>query len=240
MAVTVGILHQSGGGKTTSIVVNPDGKCLYLKEGHPNKATEYNAMNPETTVIINADMKNLPFPLDNKWIEGTNLFTTSNIERISSLLNKINEGTKIKSVFIDTLNGLMLDKEMLDSKRLTFDKWYDFAKDIYELISICNRFRKDLIIYFGGHVTLYTDIDGSESKCLVTNGKKLEKIKLESKLPIVLFGSVEKGLQGDNNYFFETQANRSTGKTPLGMFNDFKIVNSLKLIDDTIRNYYQI
>ena len=71
MAVTVGILHQSGGGKTTSIVVNPDGKCLYLKEGHPNKATEYNAMNPETTIIINADMKNLPFPLDNKWIEGT-------------------------------------------------------------------------------------------------------------------------------------------------------------------------
>ena len=70
--------------------------------------------------------------------------------------------------------------------------------------------------------------------------KKLEKIKLESKLPIVLFGSVEKGLQGDNNYFFETQANRSTGKTPLGMFNDFKIANSLKLVDDTIRNYYQI
>ena len=91
-----------------------------------------------------------------------------------------------------------------------------------------------------GHVALYTDIDGNESKCLVTNGKKLEKIKLESKLPIVLFGKVDRGLNGDNKFYFETQANRSTAKSPLGMFTDFQIPNSLKLVDDTIREYYDI
>jgi len=49
-----------------------------------------------------------------------------------------------------------------------------------------------------------------------------------------------KGLRGVNTYEFETQANRSTGKSPIKMFKDFLIPNSLKLVDDTIRAYYRI
>jgi hypothetical protein len=240
MAITVGIFQMSGGGKSTSIVVNPDGKCVYLPPNHPNKAESYNAMNPESTVIINSDTKRVPFPLDGKWKEGINLFTTSDSNKILAILKKIGEGTKIKSVVIDTINGIMVDKEMLESKKLTYDKWADLAKDIYELISTSNTLRDDLIVYFTGHVTLYTDVDGNESKCLITNGRKLEKIKLESKLPIVLFGSVDRGLNGENNYFFETQTNRSTAKTPLGMFDVFRIPNSMKLVDDAIRKYYSL
>jgi len=230
MAITAGIFQQSGGGKSTSIVINPDGTY------NPEK---YEGMDPETTVVINSDKKRLPFRGDG-WKEGTNLFTTSNSEQIKTLLTKIGSGTKIKSVIVDTINGIMVDKEMLESRKLTFDKWADLAKDIYELISVCNGLRDDLIVYFMGHVALFTDVDGNESKCLVTNGRKLEKIRLESKLPIVLFGQVERGLNGDNKYFFETQSNRSTGKTPMGMFSEFKIPNSLKLVDDTIRNYYSL
>lgn len=251
MAITVGIFQMSGGGKSTSLVINPDGKCIYLPEGNPNKADVYEGMNPETTVIINADRKRLPFP-SKDWVEGVNLFTKSSIEYILGkgieaknpnefgLLQKIGAGTKIKSVVLDTINGVMVDKEMLESKKLSFDKWADLAKDIYEIITVANSLREDLVIYLTGHVTLFTDVDGNESKCLVTNGRKLEKIKLESKLPIVLFGSVERGSNGDNKYYFETQSNRSTAKTPMGMFNEFKIPNSLKLVDDKIREYYEI
>ena len=230
MSISVGIFQMSGGGKSTSIVINPDGTY---------NPQEYQGMNPETTVIFNADRKRLPFKASG-WIEGTNVFTISDTEKIKGILQKINTGTKIKSVIIDTINGVMVDKEMLESKKLTYDKWADFAKDIYELISVCNGMRDDLIIYFTGHVTLFTDVDGNESKCLITNGRKLEKIKLESKLPIVLFGTVERGSNGNNKYYFETQANRSTAKTPLGMFSDFKIPNSLSLVDKTIREYYEI
>lgn len=230
MAITVGIFQMSGGGKTTSIVINPDG--IY-------NPSDYKGMNPETTVLINADKKRIPFRPEN-WIEGKNYFQTSNSEEILGILNGVNKGTKIKSIIIDTINGVMVDKEMLESKKLTFDKWADLAKDIYEMISVANGLRNDLIVYFMGHVSLYTDVDGNESKCLVTNGRKLEKIKLESKLPIVLFGTVDRGSEGNNKYYFETQANRSTGKTPLGMFSEFKIPNSLKLVDDTIRQYYGI
>lgn len=230
MAITVGIFNQSGGGKSTSIVINPDGTY---------NPSEYKGMDPDTTVVINSDMKRLPFKSE-KWIEGTNVFTNSDINYIKDLLKRISSGTKIKAVVIDTINGVMVDKEMLESKKLSFDKWADLAKDIYEIVSIANGLRDDLVIYFTGHVTLYTDVDGNESKCLITNGRKLEKIKLESKLPIVLFGTVERGSNGNNKYYFETQSNRSTAKSPLGMFDKFKIPNSLSLVDSKIREYYDI
>ena len=54
MAITVGLFQMSGGGKTTSIVINPDGKY---------DPDNYQGMNPESTVIFNSDKKRLPFKL---------------------------------------------------------------------------------------------------------------------------------------------------------------------------------
>lgn len=119
----------------------------------------------------------------------------------------------------------------------TFD---DLAKDFYRLIVKANSMRDDLVIYLFGHVQLQTDIYGDEQLTLLTNGRKLEKIKLETKVPIVLVSHSEHGSNGDNNYSFETQKNRSIGKTPIGMFKDFRIPNSLNLVDTTIREYYGI
>lgn len=241
MAITVGIFAESGQGKTTSIVVNPDSKCVYLYDGHPKKADKYEGIDPKSAVIINADKKALPFPSDDKWITNKNVFWETDVNKIKDLLLNANKYDHIKTIFIDTLNGIMIDKEMNDIRKKSYDKWADLAQQIYDLISFCNStLRKDIVVYFGGHVTTYTDVDGDESKCLITNGRKLEKIKLETKLPVVLFCSVDRGVNGEHEYRFETQANRSTGKTPLGMFKDFLIPNSLKLVDDTIREYYGI
>lgn len=230
MAITVGIFAPSGGGKTTSLVINPDGKYDPAK---------YEGIDFETSVIFNCDGKKVPFKTD-KLVKGVNYFETSDSDFILKSIKAIGAGTKTKRVFIDTINGIMVDKEMLESKKLTFDKWADLAREIYEIIYEANKLRDDLVIYFMGHVTLYTDVDGNESKCLITNGRKLEKIKLESKLPVVLFGAVERGSNGNNKYFFETQANRSTAKSPIGMFDTFTISNSLSLVDSKIREYYGI
>jgi len=231
MAVTVGVFTMSGGGKTTSLVINPDG--TYTPE-------DYKGMDLSTTIYFNCDKKKVPFKSE-KLVKGLNYFETSDSNLILSTIKAVSEkGPQYKAVIIDTINGVMVDKEMLESKKLTFDKWMDLAKDIYELISVANGLRDDLVIYLLGHVTLYTDVDGNESKCLVTNGRKLEKIKLESKLPIVLFGGVDRGSEGKNKHYFETQSNRSTAKSPIGMFEEFSIPNSLKLVDDKIRTYYGI
>lgn len=198
-------------------------------------------MNPKSTVIINSDRKDLPFPSNGQWLEGRNVFTISDVKDIKAKLKELNLIAGVKSIYIDTVNGIMLDREMSEKKKLTYDKWADLAYDVYELISFCNtELRPDLIVYLSGHVTVFTDVDGNEAKCLVTNGRKLEKIKIESKLPIVLFTAVTKGSRGQNTYQFETQSNRSTAKSPIGMFDEFLIPNSLKLVDDTIRKYYGI
>jgi hypothetical protein len=115
MATTIGVFGKSGDGKSTSIVVNPDGTY---------DPVNYLGMNPKTTVYINADKKKPPFPLGDVWEKGKNYFITSDSEAISTMVKGISEkGLGIKSIIIDTLNGVCLDKEMLESKKLTFDKW---------------------------------------------------------------------------------------------------------------------
>ena len=51
---------------------------------------------------------------------------------------------------------------------------------------------------------------------------------------------VEYGDDGDNKYWFQTKANHSSAKTPLGLFSEFEIPNSLKLVDDAVRKYYKM
>lgn len=242
MAITVGILAESGQGKSTAMIVNPDGS-IDVEGMLKGDLTNYKGMEASSTVWINSDRKSLPFPKPEKngWVVNKNLFWESNVDKIKDLLINVNKYQQFKSIYIDTVNGIMLDKEMGDIKKKSYDKWTDLAQNIYDLITFCNNeLRPDLIVYLSGHVGIYTDTDGNESKCLITNGKKLEKIRLETKLPIVLFGAKTVGTGGKHEYKFETQSNRSTAKSPIGMFQEFIIPNSLKLVDTTIREYYGI
>jgi hypothetical protein len=234
MGKTVGIFSMSGEGKTTSTIVNPDGKYDFTKEG-------YNGMDPKTHFIINCDKKELPFP-GNMWCaEEKNYASTSDYDSILKCIDYCAKTQEIKSVSIDTINSYLTFKEFNDRKKMTFDQWRDLALDIVELINLCNtKLRKDQIAYLFGHVELITDVNGEEKKVLATTGKKLKKIFPESLLPIVLFGRVDGGLDGDNTHYFETKSSKSTAKTPIGMFPNFLIPNSLKLVDSSIRSYYKI
>ena len=70
------------------------------------------------------------------------------------------------------------------------------------------------------------------------SGKKLTKTQPEGFYPIILMTRVEYGDSGENLYWFQTKANNSSAKTPIGMFDKFEIPNSLSYVDSTIRNYY--
>ena len=124
---------------------------------------------------------------------------------------------------------------------MTYDQWKDIANDVIELNALCNSLlREDQIAYIFGHTMLQTQMDGSEKSVFSVIGKKLTKTQPEAFYPIVLMTRVETGSDGDNKYFFQTKACNSSAKTPLGMFKDFEIPNSLKLVDDTIRDYYKM
>lgn len=91
-----------------------------------------------------------------------------------------------------------------------------------------------------GHTMLQTQPDGSEKTVFSVSGKKLTKTQPEGFYPIVLMTRVDYGEDGNNKYYFQTKANHSSAKTPLGMFDKFEIPNSLKLVDDAIRKYYNM
>ena len=57
---------------------------------------------------------------------------------------------------------------------------------------------------------------------MLTNGRKLNKICLESKLTTVLLAKAV-----DGKYMFETHAHNSTAKTPMGAFDEDEIPNDI-------------
>lgn len=257
MAVLVLIAGESGDGKTTSIFVPPSGKFPKKENGKGIDIKKYflpenyEGIHGNDMLYYNCDGKSLPFdPKSVGLIEGKNMFTSTFNKPLTAQtfigntkisnksegdLDKIHKGKK-KIVIIDTMNGAMNDKEMLETKTLSWDKWYDLAKDFYALSVKCNSLRDDLIVYVFAHIALQTNIEGNEERRLLTNGKKLEKIRLESKASIVLTTNVV-GVGGDNEFYFETAKNKSIAKTPPGMFDEFLIPNSLKLVDSAIRRH---
>jgi len=232
MGVIVGIFGMSGDGKTTSTIINPDGKY---------NPTDYKGMDPKSHLIINLDKKRLPFPGGMWGVEQKNYLETSDIAEIKSLIQFAAKNPDIKSITLDTINLYLAYKEYNDRKKLTFDNWRDISNDLIEINTLCNTIlREDQIAYIMGHVELITDVDGKEKKALSVIGKKSKRQMPEGFYPICLFTRVESDGEGGNEYFFQTRACNSTAKTPLGLFSDFEIPNSLKLIDTTIREYYKI
>lgn len=232
MGKVVAILGSSGEGKTTSTIINPDGTY------NPD---DYQGMDPKTHFILNLDRKTLPFPAGMWGPEQKNYHEPVDFAQIKADIQAIAKLPHVKSVAIDTINIYLAMKEFNDRKKMSYDQWRDVANDVIELNMLCNTtLRDDQIAYIFGHTMLQTQQDGSEKMVFSVIGKKLSKTQPEGFYPIVLMTRVEFGDDGDNKYFFQTKANHSSAKTPIGMFKDFEIPNSLKLVDDTVRSYYKI
>jgi hypothetical protein len=234
MAVICGIFGMSGDGKTTSTIINPDGTYEFTKDG-------YKGMNPSSHFIINLDRKTLPFPAGMWAKEKGNYLETSEIADIRACIQHCAKTLTIKSISFDTINLYLAHKEYNSRQRMTYDQWADLAQDLLEINTLCNTLlRPDQIAYIMGHVELMTDVDGVEKKVLAVSGKKSKKQMPEGFYPLVLMTRIECDGMGGNKFFFQTKAQNSTAKTPIGMFADFEIPNSLRLVDDTIRKYYNI
>lgn len=232
MAKIVAILGSSGDGKTTSTIINPDGTF---------NLDDYQGMNPESHFILNLDRKTLPFPAGMWGLDKKNYYEPKDFKEIRMMIEWCAKQPNIKSVAIDTVNIYLAMKEFNDRRKMTYDQWKDVANDVIELNMLCNTtLRDDQIVYIMGHTMLQTQADGSEKTVFSVIGKKLTKTQPEGFYPMVLMTRVEYGDNGDNKYYFQTKANHSSAKTPLGMFKDFEIPNSLRLVDDTIREYYKM
>lgn len=196
------------------------------------KTTSLEKLDPKQTFYIDADGKGLSWKGWRKQYnkENKNYFQCDAPEQIFSLMQTIDEKQKqIKFLVIDTLNGCMVADEMRRSKEKTYDKWMDLAQSVYNIVDYSNKMRDDLTVILIGHTQ--TSDDGFT--CMLTNGRKLNKICLESKMTTVLLSRINE----NGEYVFETRARNSTAKTPRGAFDVDEIPNDITLVIDALKDF---
>lgn len=93
-------------------------------------------------------------------------------------------------------------------------------------------YRDDLTIIFTAHTQTDHDEAGYMFTRIKTSGKKLDKICLESKFTTVLLSKCV-----DGAYKFETQANNSTAKSPMGAFDQMEIDNDIVEVMKALEDY---
>ena len=208
---------------------------LFIGNSGAGKSTALRTLNPDETLIINADKKSLPWPRWKKQYnaEKKNYVVCDSAKAIQQYLKVVSEQRpQIKNVVIDTLNGVMLAVEMAERKANTFSDWKELAVNIYGICDMSGTLRDDLNVICTAHAQTELTDGGYQFTHMKTSGKKLEKIVVESKFTHVF---IAKGNQG--KFVFETHANNSTAKTPLGLFEEDEIPNDAQMIIDRIKEY---
>lgn len=205
MANVIGIMGESGSGKTTSM----------------------RNLDPKTTFYVDCDKKGLSWRGWRKLYNGDskNYVSTDIHQVVMNILKKVNEDksfSHVKTVIVDTLNGLMVADEMRRMSEKSYDKWQDLAQSVYYLVDYALTMRDGVTVIFVAHTQTDHDDNGYLFTRIKTSGRKLDKICLESKLTTVLWSDVK-----DGEYIFHTRAEHSTAKTPLGMFEEDEIPNDI-------------
>lgn len=213
MAKVLCVMGESGSGKTTAMRNLP----------------------PESTLYIDCDGKGLSWKgWRNQYnVERKNYAKTSDKGKVASLLGKCNEMPQIKYIIVDTINGIMVDDEFARMGEKNYDKWQDLAAAVYGLISLALKMRDDLTVIFIAHSQTERDDFGNAFTRVKTSGRKLDKIVLESKFTTVLLA--KRNAHGE--YVFETHANNSTAKTPMGAFDADEIPNDITEVLKALEEY---
>jgi hypothetical protein len=197
---------------------------LILGESGSGKSASLRNFKKGEVGIINVAGKPLPFKGD------LGSYSTDNYAQIHAILEK----AKAKIIVIDDAQYLMANEFMRRAKETGFQKFTDIGQNYWNLImTVINKLDDDVVVYFMSHIE--RDQEGHEK--VKTIGKLLdEKITTEGLFSIVLKTQVK-----DGKYSFVTQTNgMDTVKSPIGLFEELEIDNDLKIVDQKIREYYEL
>ena len=215
MADLICVMGESGSGKTTSL----------------------RTLDPATTYIIDCDKKGLSWRgWKRQYNEGAKNYRLEDDNAIIldmlRVINAMPSYAHIKTVVIDTINGIMVADEYHRKDTKGYDKWADLAWAVYGIIDYALTMRDDLTVVFMAHAQTERDDSGALFTRIKTSGKKLDKIVLESKFTTVLNSKVVNG-----EYVFETRSPTSTAKAPMGLFEAQTIPNDMQAVIDALDAY---
>lgn len=194
---------------------------LVLGESGNGKSTSLRNFKPDEVGIFNVAAKPLPF-------RGK----LPKIDRPS--YSMIKAGLKANSCncyIIDDANYLLSFENFQKAKETGYGKFIDMAQSFEQMLEAIMNTSDDTITYVLMHPEY--DVNGRMKPKLV--GKMLdEKLCVEGLFPIVLIAK-----RDDEGYWFVTKTDGNTpAKAPMGMFDEEKIPNDLKAVDDVIREYW--
>ena len=223
MAKVIGVMGESGSGKTTSMRNLPYEKTVYIdcdKKGLNWKGwkNQYHSTKDEKNAI--------------------NYLKTDNFGTVSSFLDHINGDERYQNVdyvVIDTINGLMVAEEMKILAMTSGDKrsaWSDLAQNGWALINKCLGLRENLTVIILAHSETISDDNGLIRTRIKTNGRKLETLVLESKMTTVVWA-----VRQDGKYKFILSADGSTCKVPLGAFQEDECDNDIMIVIKALEDY---
>jgi hypothetical protein len=209
------------------------------------KSTSLQTLNPETTVIINSDKKDLPFK---GWKslyseEKKNYREISSHTELIDTLEYVNKNPKILTCIFDTWNREMIDYTMSKAFRSSVDgrkAWLKFGVEQYEFLqSIPIYYRTELNIYLLCHIETFNNDYGILMERIAAPGNMMTNLVPESFSSIVLYTEVQAVPGQRPEYYFRTvNSGYDTAKSPLGLFEEIRIPNDLGIIDKKIREYY--
>jgi hypothetical protein len=206
-----------------------------MGESGSGKTTSCRNLDPSTTFYIDCDLKGLSWKGWRKQynVENKNYYKGNFPTMVMKYLDNINKNAKhIKTVVIDTLNGIMIGEEMRSRSNKNYDKWTDLAGYVYDIVEYALTVRDDLNVVFIAHTQTETNDLGYTFTRIKTSGRKLDKISLESKFTTVLLSK-----KIDDSYVFETQSNNSTAKSPMGAFETLMIPNDIVTVLEALDEF---
>lgn len=192
-------------------------------ESGTGKSTSLRNFTNDEVAVINVSGKPMPFRSELKTLSSNNYLT------IADWLPKI----KQPSIVIDDATYLMVDQFMANVQMKGYEKYNIMAQNFTNLIEQARKLPEDKIVYFIGH----SDQTDSGREHFKTIGRMIDNyVTLEGKFTTVL-----KSVVKDGKYYFQTHNSGSdTVKSPLGMFETDLIDNDLKMVDDVMREYWNI
>ena len=204
---------------------------LIIGESGSGKTSSLRNFDRKDILVFSVSGKRMPFRKKMNIINVRDQSPAERYDTIIDLMGKYQD--KVKTFVIDDSQYLMAFEEMDRVYEKGYGKFTELAKHFIDLISAIKSLNDDVIVYLLHHAQ---ETDNGKVKAK-TIGKMIDDhITLEGLFEIVLMAVHDEG-----GYHFITNGIINTSaKSPIDMFEQGIIDNDLKMVNEKIREYYEI